>query len=138
MRNPFFLLCGILIITVVGIDGCKKPQPPDIPSTPKTTLFYEVYHHEWTVGNIAVYIKGQTDTMSLPYLLSADLATFDSSTQASPIGDGKIGPLPAGNYYLYANGFDKIWGDTVGGGKQITILPPKADTLRYIRINTSE
>lgn len=133
-RKKNYQILTYIFLFASTLMACKKNEP--LPERVQNTIWFTVKHHEWRVAYIQTYLKQRSDTMSLPYFYSHQLSTFDTSQTADNEAQGIYPNLLSGTYYLYAKGFDPLWGDTVSGGKTIEI--PNYDSLMQITIAVSE
>ena len=97
-------LCLLLLF------ACKKNDGDPVIIETEITLHGTVKHHDWTVHNCRVYIKG--DTTEFPGTITA---LYDSFTVTGITGEFTFTALPPGPYYLFGKGYDPVWGDTVNG-----------------------
>jgi hypothetical protein len=123
-----------IFIAACLISACQANDPAT--TDVRNDIWFTVKHHEWRVPYISTYLKRRSDTMSLPYFYSHQLATFDTMQIADDQAEGLYLDLLPGMYYVYAKGFDPLWGDTVSGGKTINI--PNYDSLLQVTIAVSE
>ncbi len=110
MKNAFKVLPMILMVVLMA--SCKKEGIGG-----DATIEGHVMHHSVHIPNATVYIKyGEKE------FPGSSTGAYDASTTASS-GDGhfEFEELVAGDYYLYAVGYDSAISEAVFGGIPVTI-----------------
>lgn len=119
MRPSFYLILSLLLVT---FSGCRKETVnPDGKIIVEGTLRLRVtaVHHSWGVPGIRIYLKkGATEFPGY------DPAVYDFSIQADNEGVATFDKLYPGKYFLYAQGWDYYWADTVIGYSPVTLTDP--------------
>jgi hypothetical protein len=102
----------IILVFFTG-NSCKKENMANgtgavIPGT--ISLEVHAIHHSWDVSNIMFYLK--KNATDFP---GHDSSIYEFKGQADGYGKYTFEKLYPGSYYLYASGYDAIWGDNVHG-----------------------
>ncbi len=103
----------LISLVVLIINSCKKDDGPS-GSGPivKGSISLEAHavHHTWDVYGIMIYLK--RNATEFP---GNDTSVYEYSGVADSYGKYTFENLYPGNYFVYAAGFDNIWGDNVAG-----------------------
>jgi len=110
------ILKKISCLMFVLIISCTKGKDNDIILNTQITLRGTVMHHDWTVGNIKVYIKSHATVYPGPVP-----SAYDTFVRTDPEGSFIFSNLSPGDYYFYAYGFDPHWGADVNGSLFLTL-----------------
>lgn len=97
--------------------SCRKvneQNPVIVTGTISCTV--HVKHHTWGVPAINVYIKRNASTFP-----GKDTARYDTFKTTDTQGMVTFDSLYPGNYFLYSQGYDPIWGDTVIGYQPLVL-----------------
>jgi len=106
---------AIIIISLILLlnYSCKKESTVS-GSGPivKGTISLEAHavHHNWDVYGIMIYLK--KNVTDFP---GKDSSVYEYRGLADSYGKFTFENLYPGNYYVYASGFDNIWGSNVTG-----------------------
>lgn len=95
----FLLICA----------SCSKNDDENVVQA-KIELNVQCKHHSWNVAAIDVYLKKNATQWP-----GQDISQYDLHKQTDIDGMATFSNLGPGNYYVYATGYDVIWGDTVIG-----------------------
>ena len=110
MRN----LKNIFTVLIIALlFSCKKEDKSPV-VTGNVTLNVHAVHHSWDVSNVRIYIKA--NTLVFP---GTDSTVYDKYLTTDGYGKVSFTQLIPGNYYIYASGFDSVWGANVIGYKLI-------------------
>lgn len=103
----------VFLVGVLGLFSCgKENEAPMVNGN--VTLNVHAVHHSWDVRNLKVYLEA--NTLVFP---GRDSTLYDRSLTTDDYGKVSFTQLFPGNYYVYASGFDSIWGANVIGYKLI-------------------
>lgn len=95
-----FVLIGLGLLL-----ACSKPEEPT------AVITGHVKHHEWYINGAKVYLK--KNVTEFP---GKDASLYDVEANTEfPYATYRFGGLAAGNYYLYAEGYDSLIGEPVRG-----------------------
>ena len=108
----------VLILFVGMISSCRKEHSRDNPVKIEGQIQFEVHavHHSWDVSHIWIYLKANATEFP-----GADSTLYDLKGQADGYGKFTFQNLHPGNYYVYAYGYDAIWGSNVIGYNKIVL-----------------
>jgi hypothetical protein len=98
------------------VNACKKDNSSPKVVNGNISLNVHVVHHSWDINNVKVYIKYNTQTYPGP-----DSTLYDKYQITDGYGKTTFEQLYPGNYYIYAYGWDAVWGANVIGYKQVGI-----------------
>lgn len=105
----------IILSAVILSFSCKKENDSTpLAVTGNVVLNVHVMHHSWDVSNVRVYLKANTLVYPGP-----DSTLYDKYLVTDGYGKVSFTQLIPGNYYIYASGFDSIFGANIIGYKQI-------------------
>ena len=114
MRKLIFILTVCLSSTAIFY-GCKKDATMTnangqvvVPGS--ITLKIQAKHHYWGVPYLHVYLKKNATEWP-----GRDSTKYEFNTVADNEGNCEFDHLFPGNYYIYASGFDVIFGMNVMG-----------------------
>jgi hypothetical protein len=96
--------------------SCKKEQGTGTTITGEIKLEVTVHHHAWGVPYMPVYLKKNTNQFP-----GHDTARYEIKGSTDNDGSVTFNGLHPGDYYLYASGYDLVWGDTVIGYKPVSL-----------------
>lgn len=96
--------------------SCKKEQGAGTSITGEVKLDVTVHHHSWGVPYLPVFLKKNTDQFP-----GYDTARYEIKGICDNVGTITFTGLHPGDYFLFARGFDMIWGDTVLGYKSVSL-----------------
>lgn len=108
-----------LVILVLIFSGCSKENTaPGGNPVIEGTIQLEVHsiHHNWDVSGITVYLA--KNTTEFP---GRDSSVYNLKGQSDGYGKYTFEKLYPGNYYVYASGYDAIWGSYVFGSAPIVL-----------------
>jgi hypothetical protein len=112
-------LSSVLVILFLIFSGCSKENTaPGGNPVVEGTIQLEVHsiHHSWDVSGIVVYLaKNATE------FPGRDSSVYDLKGQSDGYGKYTFEKLYPGNYYVYASGYDAIWGSYVFGSTQLVL-----------------
>ena len=94
----------------------KTPDTPAGGVKGKIVLTATVQHHHWAVPSLSVYLK--YNATDFP---GTNSALYNVSATTDQGGAVQFKELTFGNYYLYAHGWDPVFGDTVYGHMPVLI-----------------
>ena len=110
MKIPF----KIFVLTILLFTGCEKDAERNsdghIIVKGSNRLIVSVIHHTWAVTNIQVWLK--EDATEFP---GTNTSLYDWSATTDAGGTAIFNELFPGNYFLYAKGFDTVFGAEVHG-----------------------
>ncbi len=114
MKTFFF---PILYVAVLFNSGCKKK--PSAGQGGNANLKVSAFHHNAYIDSCTIYIKFNSSEAATigDYDMSQKVA-LDTSGNSYTIFEG----LKAGNYYLFAQGWDPSISENVKGGIPYTIV----------------
>ena len=113
----YLLRFGALLLILASIFSCKKESNSTINQVSgNIVLNVHAVHHSWDVNNIKVYLKANTTVYPGP-----DSTLYDKYLVTDGYGKVSFEQLIPGNYYVYATGFDSLWGANVIGYKLINL-----------------
>jgi hypothetical protein len=97
--------------------SCEK-EKTSAGSTITGTISLEVHaiHHAWDVSNIMIYLE--RNATEFP---GRDSSVYDYKGRTDGYGKFAFEHLYPGNYYIYASGFDSIWGTNVIGEMPVVL-----------------
>jgi hypothetical protein len=134
-RNAFFTQKVLIPLFISSAClSCKKESPEKIEVKSNVGLSVHAHHHSWDVQYIKVWIK--KNATEFP---GNDTTVYSASATTDSYGKADFGNLSPANYYIYATGFDAIWGDTVYGNIPVSLLGPElANTTVNVELLVSE
>jgi hypothetical protein len=103
----------VFLIGILGLFSCSKENEAPVVNG-NVTLNVHAVHHSWDVSNVKIYLEA--NTLVFP---GRDSTVYDKSLTTDGYGKVSFTQLFPGNYYIYASGFDSIWGANVIGYKLI-------------------
>lgn len=115
MNKFSFLSFFVLLIAVFNFHGCKKENTLTNASGQTVvqgtiSLKIQAKHHWWGVPYLPVYLK--KNSTSWPGM---DSTKYEFKTTADYEGNCEFSHLFPGNYYIYAHGYDQVFGmDVIG------------------------
>lgn len=120
------------ILIVAALYTACRPAPPETIPLP-TSICVTTQHHGWPIPDATIYVKYNAD--SFPgYLQPASY--FDASFKTGKDARGCIAPVPEGNHWLIAFGYDTLhFPHEVMGNMPVTISldgTAKFDTIIYV------
>lgn len=109
------MLDKIIIYFFLGmslLSSCKKDNNTNSGNAVQGTINLEVHakHHSWDVAGIMIYLK--KNTTEFP---GKDSSVYNYSGKTDGYGKFNFEHLYPGNYYIYASGYDNVWGANVIG-----------------------
>jgi hypothetical protein len=114
MKFVAFTFC-ILFLVSCKKDNKTNPEGNEIIKG-KINLFIEAKHHSWAVPGITVYMK--KDATEFP---GTDTTLYPYHVQTDASGIAWFKELFIGKYYIYAKGYDYIFGAEVTGKMPIEL-----------------
>lgn len=96
--------------------SCKKDESGTNTISGSIKLEITAKHHTWGVGGLSVFLKENT-TLFPGY----DTSLYTRRTTTDSLGKSEFNSLFPGDFYVYAIGYDSIWGDSVIGYMPVTI-----------------
>ncbi len=111
-----YILIPVAVTCLSWLTGCNKDSANDIAVTGDIRLNARLLHHTWGVPYLDAYLK--PNATSFP---GYDTSNYEIHSKADNDGNVVFDQLHPGNYYLYAKGYDLIWGDTVVGYTPIVV-----------------
>jgi len=105
------LQISLLFFTLlIGLFACNKPELKN------AVIKGRVVHHEWEVAGVTVYLK--KNVTEFP---GYDISLYDDSVKAKSSVRSEapfaFRGLEAGDYYIYAYGYDSLFNMTVRGAQ---------------------
>ncbi len=100
-------------VGVLVLFSCGKVKDVSVVNG-NVTFNVHAVHHSWDVSNLKIYLEA--NTLVFP---GRDSTVYDKSLTTDGYGKVSFTQLFPGNYYIYASGFDSIWGANVIGYKLI-------------------
>ena len=105
-----FYLIGIFFSYSCQKSNVQKDSSGNAIVQGTISLYVRCVHHSWGVSGLTVYLKN--DATEFP---GRDASLYSWSGVADSGGNVQFSNLTPGNYYLYATGYDKIFGARVFG-----------------------
>jgi len=131
--------CSLPLLAVILFAGCKKDnavqnESGQVVVEGKMTLKVQAKHHWWGVPYLPVYLK--RNATSWP---GTDSTKYELKATADNDGNCEFDHLFPGSYYLYAHGYDAVFGmDVTGYGPvQLNSTTAPNNELDFI-LNVSE
>ena len=119
--------------------GCKKSDTSvngngQVIVQGKITLKIQAKHHWWGVPYLPVYLKKGVDAWPGP-----DSSLYDLHLTADNNGFCSFEHLLPGNYYVYAHGYDAVFGAVVTGYTPVVLNATTAPgNYKEVILNVSE
>jgi hypothetical protein len=124
-------LVVVLFITCVWVSSCYEPYPETVPLD--TSVCVRTQHHTWIIPDATIYVKYNTEVFP-GYDQPAEY--FDAVFKTDKNARGCLAPLPEGQHWLIAFGYDSLyWPHEVYGSLRLNISldkKPKVDTIFYL------
>lgn len=138
MRKIYSVVILFLIASVFFV-GCKKDNTlhdanGNVIVQGKLILKIQAKHHSWGVPYLPIYLKKDATTWP-----GTDSTKYELNTTADNEGKCEFDHLYPGNYYIYAHGYDMIFGRYVIGYAPVQLNSTTApnNELDFI-LNVSE
>lgn len=112
------LLSLMLLILATGCE--KDNQTGSISGS--ISLEVVAKHHSWGVGGLSVFLKDNVTQFP-----GYDTSLYRWRMTTDPSGHTSFDSLFPGDYYVYAIGYDSIWGDSVIGYMPVSINSQQLD-----------
>jgi hypothetical protein len=128
----------IALTTLVVLIGysCKKENQSKGDAIVSGTISLEAHavHHSWDVYGITIYLK--KNVTEFP---GRDSSVYEFKGIADSYGKFTFENLYPGNYYVYASGYDAVWGDHVAGYAPVVLDNNSVqDNFAQVKITVSE
>jgi hypothetical protein len=133
MKNIALTCCLVFVLL-----SCKKNNETNAAGNVVVhgyiTLSVSVMHHTWPVSNISVFLK--KDAVAYP---GPDTTLYQWRRVSDASGMAVFTELFPGKYFLYAKGYDSVFGDDVIGYMPIELnSSTAANNEAYCTIMVSE
>lgn len=127
----FKLIISFIVVTLLF--SCKKENEAPVVNG-NVVLNVHAVHHSWDVTNVKIYLKANTSVFP-----GTDSTLYDKYLTTDGYGKVSFTQLFPGNYYIYASGFDSIWGANVIGYKLIYLTEENlVNNEMSVTLNVSE
>jgi hypothetical protein len=129
----------ILLTAAAFFAGCKKEsvlknESGQVVVQGNFTLKIAAKHHWWGVPYLPVYLKKNATTWP-----GTDSTKYEFKTVADNDGNCEFDHLFPGNYYVYAHGFDPVFGMNVTGYGPVQLNTTSAPNNEFdFTLNVSE
>jgi hypothetical protein len=127
--------CILIIFVLAAVLSCKKEKPGNGPFVQgNISVQITAMHHSWSVSGITVFIrKDATEWPGEDTTLYTARATTDNG------GNAVFSNLFHGNYYIYAKGYDKLFGTDVYGYMPVNLNASSvSNNEAYFRLYVNE
>lgn len=113
--KKYLVFLNLFLLSLLFLPGCKKDdslknEKGQTVVHGNITLKVRVMHHWWGVPYLPVYLK--RNATSWP---GTDSTKYEYKVVADNDGNCKFEQLFPGKYYLYAHGYDQVFGMYVTG-----------------------
>lgn len=130
--NRTLSVVSILVTVMILASGCKKSSKDDLVVRGKVALYIKAYHHTWPVPYLDVYLK--KDALGWP---GTEPAAYDMSSTTDNTGKASFTFLFPGKYFVFATGYDSLFGAHVlGYGPVIindsTVLDDQLEMILFV------
>ena len=117
MRRKLLAFSFITMSIVLFFNACNKADDAPVgTAVGKVVMTVDVRHHAWGVPGLPVYLK--YNATEFP---GTNISAYNISATTDQNGSVQFKQLSLGNYYLYARGWDAVFGDTVVGYMPVVV-----------------
>ncbi|MFM8432458.1 MAG: hypothetical protein ACKOA1_06660 [Bacteroidota bacterium] len=115
-REKEYSLIIILLFFYFIAAGCNKDKESFQQVSGSLRMNVYAKHHSWGVEGLSVYLED--NALQFP---GYDTTAYTWKEKTDSLGFTSFNELFPGDYYLYATGYDSIWGDSVIGYMPVSI-----------------
>ena len=117
MSKKFLKNVFVSLWVAIFFHACKKADDAPVgTAVGKIVMTVTARHHHWVIPGLPVYLR--SNATEFP---GTNTSSYNMSGTTDQTGAVQFKHLTLGNYYLYASGWDAVFGDTVHGYMPVVV-----------------